>query len=106
MKFYFSFLIYIVVCEEKIINTPIKNNLYRILYFLLVKMQTANRGTTPEWGGPGAVCGRRGRRKTVVGRADQCLAAGDVEGEAVWLRIVKAIEELLSKERPDDAEVH
>ncbi len=39
-------------------------------------------------------------------RADGCLAAGDMEGEAVWLRIVKAIEELLSKERPGDAEVH
>ena len=25
---------------------------------------------------------------------------------AVWLRIVKAVEELLAKERPDDAEVH
>ncbi len=33
-------------------------------------------------------------------RADECLTAGDMEGEAVWLRIVKAIEELLSKERP------
>ncbi len=39
-------------------------------------------------------------------RADGCLAAGNKEGEAVWLRIVKAIEELLSKERPEDAEVH
>ncbi len=39
-------------------------------------------------------------------RADQYLAAGDMEGEAVWIRIVKAIEELLSEERPDDAEVH
>ncbi len=39
-------------------------------------------------------------------RADERLAAGDMEGEAVWLRIVKAIEELLSKERPGDAEVH
>ncbi len=39
-------------------------------------------------------------------RADACLAAGYVEGEAVWLRIVKAIEELLSEEWPDDAEVH
>ena len=38
-------------------------------------------------------------------RADECLAAGDMDGEAVWLRIVKAIEELLSEERPDDAEV-
>ncbi len=39
-------------------------------------------------------------------RADQCLAAGDMEGEAVWLRIVKAVEELLSEERSEDAEVH
>ncbi len=39
-------------------------------------------------------------------RADECLAAGDMEGEAVWLRIVKAIAVLLSEERPDDAEVH
>ncbi len=39
-------------------------------------------------------------------RADECLAAGDVEGEAVWKRIVKAIEELQSKERPEGAEVH
>ncbi len=39
-------------------------------------------------------------------RADEHLAAGDMEGEAVWLRIGKAIEELLSKERPEDAEVH
>ncbi len=39
-------------------------------------------------------------------RADACLAAGDMEGEAVWLRILKAIAELLSEERPDDAEVH
>ncbi len=39
-------------------------------------------------------------------RADEHLAAGDMDGEAVWLRIVKAIAELLSEERPDDAEVH
>ncbi len=39
-------------------------------------------------------------------RADERLAAGDMEGGAVWLRIVKAIEELQSKERPDDAKVH
>ncbi len=39
-------------------------------------------------------------------RADACLAAGDMEGEAVWIRIVKAIEELLSEERPEGAEVH
>ncbi len=39
-------------------------------------------------------------------RADELMDAGDIEGEAVWLRIVKAIEELLSEERPEDAEVH
>ncbi len=39
-------------------------------------------------------------------RADERLAAGGMEGEAVWLRIVEAIEELLSGERPDDTEVH
>ena len=39
-------------------------------------------------------------------RADELAEDGDMEGRAVWLRIVKAIEELQSQERPDDAEVH
>ena len=39
-------------------------------------------------------------------RADERLSAGDMEGEAVWIRIVKAIEELLSEERPGDGAVH
>ncbi len=39
-------------------------------------------------------------------RADERLAAGDMEGEAVWLRIVKAVEELLSEERPSDEHLH
>ncbi len=39
-------------------------------------------------------------------RPDGLIEAGDMEGVAVWLRIVKAIEELLSEERPEDAEVH
>ena len=39
-------------------------------------------------------------------RADELMEVGDMEGRAVWLRIVKAIEELLSEERPGDAEVH
>ncbi len=39
-------------------------------------------------------------------RADERLAAGDIDGKAVWLRIVKAIEELQSEERPGDAKVH
>ena len=39
-------------------------------------------------------------------RADELMDAGDMDGRAVWLRIVKAIAELLSEERPEDAEVH
>ncbi len=39
-------------------------------------------------------------------RADELAADGDMEGRAVWITIVKAVEELLSKERPEDAEVH
>ncbi len=39
-------------------------------------------------------------------RADELAEDGDLEGRAVWLRVVKAIEELLSEERPGDAEVH
>ena len=39
-------------------------------------------------------------------RADELMEAGDMEGRAVWLRIIKAIEELLSEERPDGVEVH
>ncbi len=33
-------------------------------------------------------------------RADQMLEAGDMGGYAVWRRIVRAVVELLSKERP------
>ncbi len=39
-------------------------------------------------------------------RADERLAAGDMEGRAVWLRILKAIAELLAKERPEGEKVH
>ena len=38
-------------------------------------------------------------------RADERLAAGDMEGEAVWLRIGRAIEELRQRE-PGDRAVH
>ncbi len=34
---------------------------------------------------------------------DAMLNMGDLEGYAVWKRVLKAAEELLSKERPDDA---
>ncbi len=38
-------------------------------------------------------------------RADELLEAGDLAGCAVWKRILRAIEELLSKERPAGATV-
>ncbi len=38
-------------------------------------------------------------------RADGCLAAGDMGGEAVWLRIGRAIEESRQRE-PGDKAVH
>ncbi len=34
-------------------------------------------------------------------RADELMETGDMDGRAVWLRIVKAVEELLAKERPE-----
>ncbi len=39
-------------------------------------------------------------------RADELAADGDMDDRAVWLRIVKAVEELLAKERPDGENVH
>ena len=38
-------------------------------------------------------------------RADAMLEAGDLDGCAVWKRIVRAVEELLSKERQAGASV-
>ena len=39
-------------------------------------------------------------------RADELLDAGDMDGRAVWLRIVKSVEELLSKDKPTGRKVH
>jgi len=38
-------------------------------------------------------------------RADAMLEKGDLEGYDVWKRILRAVEKLLSKERPDGATV-
>ena len=38
-------------------------------------------------------------------RADAMLEAGDLDGYAVWKRVVKAVEELLSTERPPGSTV-
>ncbi len=37
---------------------------------------------------------------------DELMETGDMDGRAVWLRIVKAVEELLAKERPEGEKVH
>ena len=39
-------------------------------------------------------------------RADELLDAGDLDGQAVWKRILAAVDELLSEERPEGVEVH
>ncbi len=44
---------------------------------------------------------RKGQEKEIFGAAHRPSA-----GEAALLRIVKAVEELLSEERPDDTGVH
>ncbi len=38
-------------------------------------------------------------------RADAMLEKGDLEGCAVWKRVVRVVEELLSKERPPGVSV-
>ena len=39
-------------------------------------------------------------------RVDAMLEEGDLDGYGVWRRILKAGEELLSKERPNDINLH
>ena len=39
-------------------------------------------------------------------RADELMEAGDIVGQAVWKRVLKAVDELLAKERPEGARVH
>ena len=39
-------------------------------------------------------------------RADKLLYQGDMDGVAVWKRILKAVDELLSSELPQGAKVH
>ena len=39
-------------------------------------------------------------------RTDELLDAGDLGGQAVWRRILAAVEELQSKEQPKDATVN
>jgi hypothetical protein len=39
-------------------------------------------------------------------RADELLKEGDLDGRSAWMRIVRAIEELQSMDKPADAPVH
>ena len=39
-------------------------------------------------------------------RADELMDKGDLNGRAVWMRILRAVDELLPKERPEGAKVH
>ena len=39
-------------------------------------------------------------------RADALLEQGDMGGQAVWKRILKAVDVLLARERPEWAKVH
>jgi hypothetical protein len=39
-------------------------------------------------------------------RADEMLDMGDLDGKAVWIRVMKAVEELLSDQRPEGEIVH
>jgi hypothetical protein len=39
-------------------------------------------------------------------KADEMLEAGDLDGKTVWVRIMKATEELLLEERPEGVKVH
>ena len=39
-------------------------------------------------------------------RADELMARGDLDGQAVWKLILRAIDELLANERPEDAGLH
>ena len=36
--------------------------------------------------------------------ADRCLEAGDLNGKAVWMRVIAAIEELTNTDTPEDGQ--
>jgi hypothetical protein len=57
------------------------------------------------WRAANLLVKRHGHDAAVVAaqRADECLSAGDTEGQRIWKRIVEAIVELLRSE-PDEGE--
>jgi hypothetical protein len=51
---------------------------------------------------------RHGRNAAIVAaqRADECLAAGDIEGQRIWKSIVEAVVELVRDKREDGEHVN
>ena len=39
-------------------------------------------------------------------RADELMEAGDVVGQGVWKRVLKAVDEMLSESRPEGEQIH
>ena len=37
-------------------------------------------------------------------QADRCLEGGDLDGKAVWMRVIRAIEELTNTDTPEGGE--
>ncbi len=64
--------------------------------------------TVPDidmWRAADLLVKRHGKDAAIVAaqRADECLAAGDAEGQRIWKRILEAVLELL-KDTPDEGE--
>ena len=67
--------------------------------------------TIPEiniWRAANILVKRYGRDAAIVAaqRADECLAAGDVEGQSIWKGIVDAVTELLKDVSDEGERVH
>ena len=39
-------------------------------------------------------------------RADDLMAKGDLDGQMTWMRVLRAVDEMLAKERPEGTVVH
>ena len=37
-------------------------------------------------------------------QADACIEAGDLDGKAVWMQVIRAIEELTNTDTPEDGQ--
>ena len=56
-----------------------------------------------------AVSRRSGRLRQLTGMeptADDLLAAGDRDGQAAWIRVLRAVDGLLARDQPERASTH